>query len=168
MHFWFNCRIRYSKELPDGKIQKVTEQYLVDTMSFTEAEVKLTEELADLGNDFQILSVGKSYITDVFDYGDSDIWYRLKLTYIDVDPETHKEKKTTKQMLVNASNIKEAYERLHESLSNMVVPFRVIGIVESPFKEVFPYKQKSFAEHRVEEEGFTKLPENVHEMEDTE
>ena len=45
MHTWFECKIRYDKTQENGSIKKVTEPYLVDALSFTEAEARIIEEM---------------------------------------------------------------------------------------------------------------------------
>jgi hypothetical protein len=51
----------------NGKIKKVTERYLVDAMSVTEAEARVTEVMKeDLGsNDFEVVSASVSRIYKV-------------------------------------------------------------------------------------------------------
>ncbi|HBC37547.1 MAG TPA: phage tail protein, partial [Porphyromonadaceae bacterium] len=41
MYNWFECKVRYDKTLDTGMIKTVTEPYLVDAMSFTEAEARI-------------------------------------------------------------------------------------------------------------------------------
>ena len=45
MHTWFECKIRYEKVMENGMQKKVTEPYLVDALSFTEAEARIIEEM---------------------------------------------------------------------------------------------------------------------------
>lgn len=35
---WFETKVRYDKTMENGAIKKVTEAYMVDALSFTEAE----------------------------------------------------------------------------------------------------------------------------------
>ena len=44
MHTWFECKIRYEKTMENGMQKKVTEPYLVDALSFTEAEARIIED----------------------------------------------------------------------------------------------------------------------------
>lgn len=48
MHNWFTCKIRFEKTLENGMNKKVTELYLVDALSFTEAESRIIEEMTPL------------------------------------------------------------------------------------------------------------------------
>lgn len=140
MKIWFICKVKYQKESEDGKVKNVSEPYLVDAVSFTEAEARIYEELGSIiRGDFQVTNISKSNIVDVFHYDDIDIWHKCKITYSVADEDSGKEKKITQFMLVSAHNVREAYDRIFESLSNMLVTFRVPDVVESPIVEIFPY-----------------------------
>jgi hypothetical protein len=153
MKTWFMCKVKYQKEMENGSVKNVTEPYLVDAMSFTEAEARIYEELSSIiRGDFMVSGIAKSKIIDIFHYDDSDVWYRCKISYM-VAEESGKEKKITNYMLVTASDVKQAYERIHESLNNMLVTFSVPEIVETPIVEIFPYVS--------EEEKNQKVPANL-------
>jgi len=77
----------------------------------------------------------------VFFYEDVDVWHKCKITYIVADADSGKEKKVTQYMLVTAHHVKEAYERIYESLNNMLVSFNVPEVTESPIVEIFPYEK---------------------------
>ena len=142
MRTWFLCRVKYAKENEQGLLKNVSEQYLVDAVSFTEAEARIYDMLGStIRGDFQVTNISKSNFVDVFHYEDIDIWHKCKITYVIADADSGKEKKVTQYMLVTAHNVKEAYERIHESLNNMLVTFRVPDVTESPIVEVFPYEK---------------------------
>ncbi|TVP53672.1 MAG: DUF4494 domain-containing protein, partial [Mongoliibacter sp.] len=134
---------KYAKENEQGLLENVSEQYLVDAVSFTEAEARIYDMLGStIRGDFQVTNISKSNFVDVFPFDDIDIWHKCKITYVVADADSGKEKKVTQYMLVTAHDVKEAYDRIHESLSNMLVTFRVPDIVESPIVEVFPYEHE--------------------------
>ena len=136
------CKVKYAKENEQGLLKNVSEQYLVDAVSFTEAEARIYDMLGSvIRGDFQVTNISKSNIVDVFFYEDIDIWYKCKVTYIVADADSGKEKKVTQYMLISAHHVKEAYERIHESLNNMLVSFTVPDITESPIVEIFPYEK---------------------------
>lgn len=142
MRTWFLCRVKYAKENEQGLLKNVSEQYLVDAVSFTEAEARIYDMLGStIRGDFQVTNISKSNFVDVFYYEDIDIWHKCKITYVIADADSGKEKKVTQYMLVTAHDAKEAYERIHESLNNMLVTFRVPDVTESPIVEVFPYEK---------------------------
>lgn len=142
MRTWFLCKVKYAKENEEGILKTITEQYLVDAVSFTEAEAILYDRLASqIRGDFQVTAVGKSNIVEVFGYEDADIWHKAKVTYLMVDGDSGKEKLVTQYMIVTAENVKQAYDRILDSLSNMLVSFRVPKVEETLIVEVFPYEK---------------------------
>lgn len=149
MRTWFLCKVKYAKENEQGLLKNISEQYLVDAVSFTEAESILYDRLASqIRGDFQVTGISKSNIVDVFFYEDADIWYKCKISYMVADGDSGKEKKVTQYMIVTASDSKEAFDRIQESLSNMLVSFRIPDIVESPIVEVFPFEKEDAEEKR--------------------
>ncbi|SNS62410.1 protein of unknown function [Belliella buryatensis] len=142
MRVWFLCKVKYAKENEEGLLKNVSEQYLVDAVSFTEAEARIYDMLGSvIRGDFQVTNISKSNIVDVFFFEDIDVWHKCKITYIITDADSGKEKKVTQFMLVTAHDVKEAYDRIYESLDNMLVSFRVPEITESPIVEVFPFEK---------------------------
>ena len=143
MRTWFLCKVKYAKENEQGLLKNVSEQYLVDAVSFTEAEARIYDMLGSvIRGDFQVTNISKSNIVDVFYYEDIDVWHKCKITYLVTDADSGKEKKVTQFMLVTAHDVKEAHDRIFESLNNMLVTFRVPEIAESPIVEIFPYEKE--------------------------
>jgi len=142
MRIWFLCKVKYAKETEEGLLKSISEQYLVDAVSFTEAEAILYDRLgSQIRGDFQVTGIGKSNIVDVFFYDDADIWHKCKVSYLVADGDSGKEKKVTQYMIVTAADVKQAYDRIQESLSNMLVSFRVPDITESAILDVFPFEK---------------------------
>ena len=140
MNSWFTIKVKYTKQLEDGRLKRVTEPYLVDAISFTDAEARIYEEVGtNIKGEFLITGISKTDYADSFYYEDADDWYKCKLTYVSVDADSGKEKKVSNNFLVTASSVKEAYERIKESLSEMTVTFEIPSIMLSPIVEVLPY-----------------------------
>jgi hypothetical protein len=140
MKIWFQCKIKYQKEDENGRLKNVTEPYLVDAVSYTEAEARIYQELGSvIRGDFEVTSITKSKISDIFHYDDAETWYKCKVTYIAADDESGKEKKVTNQMLVTALDLHQASARLLDSLQGILVAFEVVEIQQSPLVEIFPY-----------------------------
>ena len=151
MHTWFECKVRYIKvDETSGKDKKVNELYLVDALSFTEAENRLIKEMEQMiRGDFQVTNIRMAGYSDIFPFDSGDRWYKCKVAYISVDESAGKEKKITSQMLVMADNLKEAYDNLMTSLSGMTIDFEVVAIMESNLIDFFPYSIDE--ENKVEE-----------------
>lgn len=126
--------------MPNGLTQRVSEQYLVNAMSFTEAEARIIVEVQGGQREITMASISKSNITEVVFYGDTDRWHKCKVTYVVTEEDAEKEKKITTYLLVNAEDVKEAYDRVQEHLKEMLVPFQVPKIEETPIVEVFGFQ----------------------------
>jgi hypothetical protein len=139
MAIWFSCKIKYQKQEESGKVTNMSEQFLVDAMSFTEAEARLYFELGSTIREFTLTNISKMTLHDLFHYEDSEIWFKCKVVYVSVDEKSGKEKKVTNTMLVSANNAKQAYDRVEESLSTMLVPFEITDVNQTAIVEIFPY-----------------------------
>jgi len=143
----FETKVKYQKTLEDGKTKKVTEPYLFDAVSFTEGEALATKEFEKMiSGDFIISNMSPSNIAQVFRNPDGDRFFKTKVTFVDVDSDSGKEKKTVEYMLVEANNVKHAYEFLDECLSDMIAPYETPAISESPIMDVFEYNLQSVVE----------------------
>ncbi|TAG89042.1 MAG: DUF4494 domain-containing protein [Bacteroidetes bacterium] len=138
---WFVCQIKFNKEDDKGNVKKVQQSYLIDAISYTEAEARIYKEMESIIKDFQIGDLRRSNLIEVFHYEDSEMWYKCKITYNVTDDDTEKVKKVSLYVIVSAHNIKEAYERIEENYKNMLVPYTVVSITESPFEEVFVHQE---------------------------
>ena len=142
MRTWFEARVKYAKENEQGLLKSVAEKYLLDAVSFTEAETVIYKEIGErVRGDFQVTHISKSNIVDVFDYSDGNPWFKAKVQYIIADADSGKEKKVTQHMPVTAVSVPQAHERIQESLKNMLVSFQVPDVVETKILEVFPYEK---------------------------
>ncbi len=141
MHTWFECKVKYIKiDEASGREKKVNEPYLVDAVSFTEAENRIHQELEQMiRGDFQVTNISKANYSDIFPIENADRWFKCKVSYVALDEGAGKEKKVSNQMLVMGNDLKEAYDNLMTSLEGMTIDFDVLGINESPIMDVFPY-----------------------------
>jgi hypothetical protein len=138
MKTWFECRVKFPQQDEQGKVKNVTSVSLVDALSFTEAEAKVYEEYGQrVMGEFEVVTIAKSKIIDIFEYQDADTFYQAKVVYMVADTDSGKEKKVTNLTLVGAHNVGEAFERIKESLSSMLMSFTVPEIKESKVEEVF-------------------------------
>lgn len=141
MKKWFQAKVRYEKLDPrSGRTKKVIEPYLIDAITFSEAEERIYKSLEEIiSGEFLVKDIAKSNFTDVFFYEQGELWFHAKVKYIDVDEETGKEKNVVNNMLVTADDAREAYDRIQESLKEMIVPFSVPSVSVSSIIDVFPY-----------------------------
>ena len=139
---WFEAKVKYMKVNEHGREKKVNEAYLLDAMSYTEAESRIMHEMESvISGDYYISSLKKSNITELFPSEDEndDRWYKAKVNIIDADEVSGKEKSTGQYYLVAASNINKALENLEKSLASFVVPYEIASLTDTQFMDVFPY-----------------------------
>lgn len=142
MNNWFTVKVKYTKQLDNGALKRVTEPYLLAAMTFTDAEARIYEELgSQIRGEFNVTGIARTELNDIFAYDDADTWYKCKVKYEDFDADTEKSKKVTQNFLVRANDVKEAYERMKESLSTLMVDFEIPSIIESPLVDIFPYTE---------------------------
>lgn len=152
---WFEAKVKYMKVSEDGKEKKVNEAYLLDAMSYTEAESRITREMESVvSGDYYISSLKKSNITEVVPSEDEtdDRWYKAKVAIIDADEVSGKEKSSFQYYLVAASDIKRALENLEKSLSTFVVPYEIASLADTTFMDVYPYFEEPATEDESTEE----------------
>lgn len=141
MNQWYQAKVKFTKQMEDGTLKRITEPYLLDAVSFTDAEARIYEEVGEqIRGEFIVSDVSKKDYADIFHYEDADYWYQAKVTYVSVDAYSGKEKKVTNLFLVSADNVKEAYERIYESLASMLVSYEIPEIKLTPIVDIFPFK----------------------------
>ncbi len=141
MNNWFTVKVKYTRQEDNGSFKRVTEPYLLSAISFSEAETRIYEEIGSLiRGEFQVTAISRTEIHDIFRYDDSDVWYTCKIKF-ESAMEDEKSKKVTQTILVSAFSVKNATERLKESLAGMLVDFDITGVNVSPLVDIFPYKE---------------------------
>lgn len=141
MATWFECKVRYDKMQENGAVKKVNEPYLVDALSFTEAEARITEEMTPfISGDFSISAVKRTKIVEIFRDDSADRWYLVKCAFIQIDEKTAAEKKTVSTMLVAASDFKGAYDNFMEGMKTSMADFEIQSITETMIMDVYNAK----------------------------
>ncbi len=155
---WFLGKIRFQQPIDDATVgtrneefikqKTVTEAYLVDAVSYTDAEARLYQEIAANHPDFEITDISRMKLADVFfseddrNAGAGDIWFKVKAMYVTEDEKTGKQKKTPSLMLVNAETPKQAYERVEYSLRTALDPFEITDVNTTKIIDIFPYNEE--------------------------
>lgn len=142
---WFECKIRYEKTMEDGLPKKVSEVYVVDALSFSEAEERITKEMSSyISGEFEIVDVKIAPYVEVFFADDNlaDQWFKAKLSFITIDERTDKEKRTSMMYLVNAGNISSAINNIGEVMSGTMIDYVTTSISATKIMDVFEYKKK--------------------------
>ena len=147
MNNWFTVKVKYTKQLENGTFKRVSEPYLLCAMTFTDAETRIYEELGQIiRGEFNVVGISRTEIHDIFHYEECDVWYKCKITFEseggNVDGEVEKKKKVAQNFLVTANSVKDAFEKLKESLSTLMVDYLIPSIIVSPIVDIFPFREE--------------------------
>lgn len=141
MHTWFECKIRYEKTMENGMNKKVTEPYLVDALSFTEAEARILELVSPyMSGEFSVADIKRVNYTEVFDNENGDRWFKAKLQFIMLDEKNGMEKKTSTNVLVQANDIREAIKHIDEGMKGTMADYIIASVAETALMDVYPYE----------------------------
>ena len=150
---WFLGKIRYQQPIDDASVgtrneefikqKTVTEAYLVDAVSYTDAEARLYQEIAANTPEFEITDISRMKLADVFLNEDgAETWFKVKALFITDDEKTGKQKKSPSLMLVNAETPKQAYERVEQSLKSALDPFEITDVNLTKIVDIFPFNEE--------------------------
>lgn len=139
MATWFECKVKYDKLVENGQQKTVTEPYLVDALSFTEAEARIIDEVSTLVNgEMKVTAVKRTNIAEIFwDEADGDRWYKVKVNFINIDEKTAVEKKTANFIMVQANGFKAACDNFMQGMKGTMADFEIASITETAILDVF-------------------------------
>ncbi len=142
MHNWFECKIRYEKTMDNGMNKKVTEPYLVDALSFTEAEARIIEEITPfISGEFTVSDIKRANYSELFSSEEeaADRWFNCKLAFITLDEKSGAEKRTTVHVLVQAADLRDAVKKLDAGMKGTMADYIICSVSETAIMDVFPY-----------------------------
>ncbi len=140
---WFETKVRYEKTMDDGMQKKVTEQYTVDALSFTEAENSIIEEMSVyISGEFEVTDIKMASYKEVFfsDYEKDDRWFKAKLQFITIDEKTEKEKRTNNYFLVQAATLPQAVKYVEEVMGKTMIDYAIASIAETQIMDVYEHQ----------------------------
>ena len=136
----FECGIRYEKTLENGMQKKVTELYIVDAISFTEAESRIIGEMsAFISGEFAVVSEKITNYSELVETVGGDKWYKAKVNFMTLDEKTGKEKKQAFYYLIQANDIDHARSRLTEFMHGSLADWECEALQETKIMDVFLY-----------------------------
>ena len=139
---WFECKIAYEKVGEDGLQKKVNEGYVVDALSFTEAEKRIMEEMSSyISGEFTIKDIKIAPYKEIFfsDEELADKWYKAKLQFITIDEKTEKEKRSSVTYLVQAGSLKGAVANVESVMGTTMIDYVIASVAETQLMDVFEY-----------------------------
>lgn len=138
----YECGVRYERTMENGMTKKVTELYLVDALSFAEAEGRITNEMEPyISGEFDVVTIKRTNISEIVEgLSTADKWFKAKLMYIIIDEKTGKEKKQAVHFIVRASDINNAHICVVEHMKGSVMDYEIATLDETKIMDLFRYK----------------------------
>lgn len=139
---WFICKIRYEKKMENGMNKKVLEPYLVDALSFTEAEGRIIGELIPfISGEMMVADISRYNVSEVIpsDKEENDTWYKIKIAFITLNEKSGKEKKSYTNVLIQSCSTAMAEADLHEAWKGTLADYRIEKVEETAILDVFPH-----------------------------
>lgn len=137
---WFETVVRYERQTGDAAQTAVTETYIVECVTFGDAEETITKEMQPLvSGEFDVKNVTPTAFDEIFfsDNEGEDHWYKAKIAYITMDEKTSKEKKTNRNYLVQAGNFSGALKNIEAAMKGGMGDHQIVNITETKVMDVF-------------------------------
>ena len=142
---WFETIVRYDKTMESGETKKVSETYVVDAITFGEAE----ERIAEIANsyatsEYDIKNINPAPYSEIFfsDKDTDDKYYRVKLNFITIDEKTQIEKKSKVTYLVQANSLEQARKNTEEVMNGTMIDYEFVSVTETKIMDVFEKENK--------------------------
>ena len=139
---WYETAIRYDKTMEDGMPKKVIEYYVVDALSFGEAEETITQEMsAYISGEFEVKNITPATYHEIFfsENESDDRWYKAKLQFITIDEKTEKEKRNSVTYLVQAGTLNGAVKNIDEVMGGTMIDYVIAAVNETTIMDVYEY-----------------------------
>ncbi len=142
---WFECKMKYDKTMENGLIKKVTDAYLVDALSFAEAENRFIEEMEPfMSGEYEVTDIKKAKIAELFESNDSlaDRWFKARVAFITLDEKTGVEKRLRQTIMVQATDLRDAQKNLDEGMKGTLGEWVCESLAETKIMDVYRYEKK--------------------------
>lgn len=139
---WFECKVRYEKTQEDGSDKLVNELYVVDALSFTEAEASIIDNMAVyVSGELKIANINPANYNEIFFSGndDDDLWFKARLAFITID-DKNKEKRTYVNYLIQAKSIERAKRYVDEVMGETIIDYELKSLSETKIFDVFEHE----------------------------
>ena len=144
MNYWFECKVSYERQADSMGMKKVSESYLVDALSFTEAEERIIKEVRPfvLVGELDVVNIRRARIAELFlnDEAEDDRYFRAKVNFITVDEKSGSEKKTSATMIVKSDSLPNAVTELKAQLDSQMASYEIAAVTDTQILDVFQYE----------------------------
>ena len=140
---WFECKVRYNKTQEDGSEKLVNELYVVDALSFTEAEASIIDNMSVyVSGELKVANINRANYNEIFfsDIDDDDLWFKARLAFITIDEKKDKEKRTYVNYLIQAKSIERAKRYVDEVMGKTMIDYELKSLSETKFFDVFEHE----------------------------
>jgi hypothetical protein len=144
MNYWFECKVSYERQADSMGMKKVSESYLVDALSFTEAEKRIIKEIRPFVSvgELEVVNIRRARIAELFlnDEAEDDRYFRAKVNFITVDEKSGSEKKTSATMIVKSDSLPNAVTELKAQLDSQMASYEIASVTDTQILDVFQYE----------------------------
>ena len=144
MNYWFECKVSYERQADSMGMKKVSESYLVDALSFTEAEKRIIKEIRPFVSvgELEVVNIRRARIAELFlnDEAEDDRYFRAKVNFITVDEKSGSEKKTSATMIVKSDSLPNAVSELKAQLDSQMASYEIAAVTDTQILDVFQYE----------------------------
>ena len=144
MNYWFECKVSYERQADSMGMKKVSESYLVDALSFTEAEKRIIKEVRPFVSvgELEVVNIRRARIAELFlnEEAEDDRYFRAKGNFITVDEKSGSEKKTSATMIVKSDSLPNAVTELKAQLDSQMASYEIAAVTDTQILDVFQYE----------------------------
>ena len=144
MNYWFECKVSYERQADSMGMKKVSESYLVDALSFTEAEERIIKEVSPFVSvgELEVVNIRRARIAELFlnEEAEDDRYFRAKVNFITVDEKSGSEKKTSATMIVKSDSLPNAVTELKAQLDGQMATYEIAAITDTQILDVYRYE----------------------------
>ena len=144
MNYWFECKVSYERQADSMGMKKVSESYLVDALSFTEAEKRIIKEIRPFVSvgELEVVNIRRAHIAELFlnEEAEDDRYFRAKVNFITVDEKSGSEKKTSATMIVKSDSLPNAVTELKAQLDSQMASYEIAAVTDTQILDVFQYE----------------------------
>lgn len=144
MNYWFECKVSYERQADSMGMKKVSESYLVDALSFTEAEKRIIKEVRPFVSvgELEVVNIRRARIAELFlnEEAEDDRYFRAKVNFITIDEKSGSEKKTSATMIVKSDSLPNAVTELKAQLDSQMASYEIAAVTDTQILDVFQYE----------------------------
>lgn len=144
MNYWFECKVSYERQADSMGMKKVSESYLVDALSFTEAEKRIIKEVRPFVSvgELEVVNIRRARIAELFlnEEAEDDRYFRAKVNFITVEEKSGSEKKTSATMIVKSDSLPNAVTELKAQLDSQMASYEIAAVTDTQILDVFQYE----------------------------